>query len=516
MPGDHADPARGDEPLHGGSTETDDFSVASLPSSRAHTRRPTHAPRRRSQFDAGPHERVGRRRRLRRGAVAVGVVLLALVVLLGPALSLALSGALAAARDRIQAAFAPRPLVVSTFTVSAQPITIPAGSAGVGVISISPAQNAPETAYACWPRRDGARSAESTLELAHTANGGQTWQPLALPQAFTGASGCTVQADALTASGILLAVDPGIADAGTTDPGTPSAGCVLPDVYVLHLGETWQRIPLPAELTPECSVHLALAMSAVYLWADAPLVSRGSPSDGLFAWSPDLGASWHTAPTGLGAYNTFTLLGVRAGGRLLAQATRAAPASGAVLLESLDGGDTWAERGPLPGNQPIVVPPGPSAAPLDDASTVEGGWGPLYATSADLAARPGGTAQYQLWTALTPQGPWQRLPAIPVTQPGSDGDGQDAAMLTLGTGPRGGLLVALAAPGDTGDMGNAPARQLWLWDPTRRAWLLGSQGLPPDAFFDGVAYQQDSPTLWLTVIHLGVPPKVDLYTMVVD
>ncbi len=484
-----------DDPTQPTAVEADDFSVTSLAAS---PQRPARGPQRAghsSRADGGLN-RVGR---LRRAGVAVGVVLLALLVLLGPALSLALSGAFAPARDRAQAALDPHPRAVATFPASGSKITIPSGSAGVGALSVSPAAGAPGTAYACWPTRISVQPTSGALHLAYTTDGGLTWRSLAPPTMSGAASGCLVRPDALSPDGLLLAVDDDAA----------SVPCALPALYALRLGGAWRPVPLPTGALPACGFQVALAASAVYLWADTPLMPDTADSRGLFVWSPDLGASWRTSPAGLGNYSAFALLGVHARGQLLAQATHAAPAHGDALLESLDGGDSWVERGALPGTHPVVAALAPTSASSGD------GWGALYATSAEVVSQPGDVIQYQLWATTSPTGPWAKLPAVPSPQPGTGSGGQDGEPLTLGAGPRGGLLIALPVP-DTTQSRNTPQRELWLWDPARRAWLLGAELLPFDAFFDGLEWRGDTPTLWLTLIHLGVPPTVDLYTVALD
>jgi hypothetical protein len=501
MPGDdlapQGDPLRADG-LRADGLEADEFAVSSLVAARSQRQ-----DIRRLRHDSPEMARLDALGRLRRVVVAAGVVLLALLVLVGPTLSVALLGAIATARDHLQAALTPRLPAVATFAATPRAIPAPLGSVGNGAISVSPAALSPDVAYACWPR-PGEQPGGSGLELAYTTNGGLGWQSLAPPSAAGAAGACTVQADALSTTTVLLIVE---------HPGAAGLGCAVPDLYLLRVGGSWRPIPLPAALAPTCNVHLMLAAPAVYFWADSPIVAPSAESRGLPIWSPDLGASWHTDLAGLGGYSAFTLLGIRPGGLLLAQATRAAPQSGDAMLESLDSGDSWAERGVLPGNHLIVAPPGLGETPGDGASG-GGVWGRLYATSAEVVSRPSDPMQYQLWTASAPTGPWHRLPAVPVTHPGSGAGGQDAVMLTLGAGPRGGLLVALPSPAsnDPNSSGNVPPRELWLWDPTQSAWLLCEHLVPHDAFFDGIAWQGDAPTVWVSLIRLDVP-KVELYTM---
>lgn len=387
-------------------------------------------------------------------------------------------------------------------------VHLPPGSSTspISMIHLSPASGRPaeaNTAYVCWVSRGQPELARArSLQVAVTVDGGATWTPLT-PPAQTGGS-CSIQVDSLGATAALLAIFP---------EATAQAPCPLPALFhSANAGLSWRVIPLPPDAQPVCGVQFTLAHGVIYLSADKPLSHNVLSSSsvrsvsGLLLRSTDFGVSWRACDT-MGVATSARVIAVRDSGVTLAEAS-IATGGGQVydaLFESHDYGDAWAEVARLPASQTTVH----ASANPDERS--EGGWGPLYATvTVHPQGKPAGVAILQVWKLSSDHTRWERLPAIPsVLSP--DAPAPDEDTVVVGVGSSGSLIVAAPAP-DVPNQETPSAKYLWLWDATQQQWALDSYRIDSGAYFSDLGWYHNSPTLWITYIHLGIPPHIELFT----
>lgn len=435
-----------------------------------------------------------RRQKLLRGGVALLVVVMAAFVLLGgPDATVSLLGTLR--QPVVAAAQVPLARVPELAAVR-----LPPGAATFATLQVSPAAGGAGGAYACWVTPGVAVDGIDlgTLHVTALDNGAVPWRPLTPPAAA--AARCRVVADTANPGQALLAVY------ARTDS---SGACGLPDVYFTgDGGATWQAAVWPDPNVLICSLHLDLVDGTIYATASGALMSlasRPSGSAGRLIVSADRGQTWWTGDAGMGATSDFTLVGIRPGGRLLAETFDALRPEIGTLWESHDSGRSWRSRGELPGANPQVY------VSRNLAETANGGWGRLYLSAEALRnGTAGGKSSTFLATATLGSG-WSMLPTLPVVP--SDDVTASSGVEGGGVGPGGLLFVTRAMVGSNAH-DFIPQQAVWIWEPKHARWLLSPVGLPANTLVQGTGWSGSAMSLWVTVIHQGIPPTVQIAALV--
>ena len=438
-------------------------------------------------------QRLTRQQKLLRGGVALLAVLAAAFFLLGgPDATTSLVDRL---HQRIVAA-APIPLAhVSRLAA----VRLPPGSATIATLRISPAAGGTGSAYACWVSPGVVVNGIElgVLHLAALDGGSLSWRVLTPPEAS--AARCAVAADTVTPGQALLSI---YAQTGA------SAACTLPSLYFTSdSGASWQAVAWPDPNLLVCAVSSDLVQGRIYAAStDALIAMRDRPAGvhGRLIVSADRGQSWQTADTVVGALSSFELLGIRPGGRLLAQTADQHNAVVSTLWESEDDGVSWRSLGALPGaNAQVYVSQNP-----DD--TANGGWGRLY-LSADADANGAAASQADTFFATGYAGAgWHVIASLPVAPVDAGAEGVGVA--DAGVGPGGLLFVTRAMIGSNAH-DFIPQLAFWIWEPRRGVWLVSPAGLPPNTLIQGESWSGSNMSLWMTIIHQGIPPTVQIATL---
>jgi hypothetical protein len=422
--------------------------------------------------------RLTRSQKLQRGAVVMLAVAVAAFALLGGPQTL---GALlrqpghqvVRAESRVYAA---PPLVH---------IAPPVGAATTPTLSVSPAPGADGAAYSCWvgPETSAPNGTAAQLHVALYNSHTHLWTRLMPPTER--AARCRIMADAVQPGQALLSVYTG-----------QGVSCLPPDLYFTSdTGAAWRRVAWPAQTSSACGLRLQLVGGRIYAQADTPLLTSTSVPGGRarLLTTGDLGATWLSADAGLPSGVAYSVLAVRPGGRLLVETVSGAEPGDATLWQSRDTGASWQSLGRLPGTAPRVY------VSSDPGATDHGGWGRLY-----LSAYHRG--QLILATSY-PGGRWSAVPLPPAD--GSSGGQPAAVSPDTFVGPDGMLLLALPAS-STVQRPFTPAAVLWRWNPREGTWLLAPYLMPANTLTRSSAWTAGSLENWLTVVHPGIPPFVEI------
>ncbi len=439
------------------------------------------------------------RQKLLRGAAISLLVALTLYLLIGgPATT---GATLSRVGDAINAQLhppKPQPTLAERGYIS---IKSPPGANNLSQISIAPAIGRGDSAWACWssPFARHTRSGVWSARAFYTADGGAHWNPLALPQ--TAALGCSVLADGERAESALVLLTQGLATDGA---------CIAPSLYLTaDTGASWTSVPWPrGPAGSACQYQAALQGGAIYLWANNPLVqgiNRYLPPTGRLIVSRDAGQTWALADNGLDDSAGLNIVGFRPGGHILASIANArGSGSSSILMRSDDFGASWSSLGALPGAFPQVF------VSSDSSVTDHDGWGRLYVVARTVAnGLPSVPPTKTLATAYI-GAPWTPIP-LPPLEPGANPDALSSQPLVIGVGPAA-TLEAERGIVEARDAQLSPSSHLWVWNPTRREWLLDPQAVPGNLEMQGAAWRAGDQIVWMTTLQLGVPPVLHIYT----
>lgn len=434
----------------------------------------------------------------RRKLARVAVIALAVVVALG----VGLGGFATAGRAVTALLFPPRPTPV----LSTTPYTLrnlPALAQHLPHVSLAPLVDSASVAYACWvnPYAVASGAPVGQIMIARTANGGASWQPVAIPA--MSAVFCQIITDGASGSGALLIAYP---------PDAADGSCQTPELSY-HPGtyesvttqNNWERVPWPASVPATvCDLQFALEGGAIYAWSENALVLP-TGAGGRLIVTRDGGATWAAADAGMNGANGFQIVGFHSGGGILASVfdVRGPPGS-AALMESNDYGAYWRSLGDLPGAFPTVY--------VSTDPDLPGGWGRLY-----VVARPlvGGAPSFHgapmVATAAHIGGAWTVIPEPPLTTDDSP-TAQDSLPVALGVGPAQSLIVQRGAVGSNDHGQITQAHWLWAWSVSQKRWLRDTDPGPGNVDVIAWSWSHGDQTWWLTALKLGVPPTLLLYT----
>lgn len=433
-----------------------------------------------------------RRQKLLRGGVALLVVVVTAFVLLGgPDATASLVGSLR------------QPVVVAAQVPMARvgalaAIRLPPGSATYATLQLSPAAGSAGGAYACWVAPGtGVGAGGIDLGALHVTvldDGAEPWRAVSPPAAL--AAHCTVVADAANPRQALLAV---YARTGV------NAACALPDLYFTgDGGATWQAAVWPDPNALACTPRVYLVDGRIYATtpaAQVSLMTGATGAAGRLIVSTDQGRSWRVGDTGLGNASGIVLVGIRPGGRLLAETLDARVPQIGTLWESRDDGGSWRSLGKLPGANPEVY------VSQHVADTANGGWGRLYLSAESLSNGVAGGSGNTFFATAYPGTGWSVLPSLPMAPVD---DGSEVVGIASGEVGPGGLLYVTRAMTGTNDHVFTPQRAVWIWEPRRAIWLFSPVGLPANTLVQGASWSGTAMSLWITVIHQGIPPTVQI------
>ncbi len=435
--------------------------------------------------------RLTRRQKVSRGAVALLVVASAVFVLLGgPAATISL---LVSPRQPIAAA-AQIPIAHVNQLV---PVRLPPGAATIATLHVSPAAGGAGGAYACWVAPSvsmvGARGL-GPLRVTVLDARSQPWRGVSPP--VPRVARCGIVADTVNPRQALLSAYT------RTDQ---DAACSLPELYFTgDGGSTWQPVPWPDAHRHVCSVRVTLVDGRIYATSADSLLSSGgqaSSATGRLIVSADRGRSWHAGDGSFGATASVALAGIRTGGRLLAETHDPRKPGVSMLWESRDDGLAWQSLGVLPGaNAQVYISQNP-------ADTATGGWGRLYLAAQSLTNGTTEGSSHTFFAAAYPGSAWSVLPSLPVA-PVLDGS-ESRDIIDGGVGP-GGLLYVTRAMAGSDDHVFTPQRAVWIWDPRQSQWLLSPVELPANTLLQGISWSRAAMDLWITIIHQGIPPTVQI------
>lgn len=440
-----------------------------------------------------------RQKLLRSAAISLLITLTLYLLVGGPA---ATQATLSRVGDALNARLHPpkqQPTLADGGYIS---IKSPPGAYNLPQISIAPAIGHDDSAWACWssPFAEHGNANVWSVQAFYTANGGDRWSPLALPQ--TTALGCSIFADGERAESALVVLTQSLAADGS---------CIAPSLYLTKdTGASWTVVPWPrGPASGACSYYqFALQGGAIYLWANNPLVQTSNPylpPTGRLIVSRNAGRTWTLADNGLDDSAGLNIIGFRPDGHILASiADVHGSGASSILMRSDDYGASWSSLGALPGAFPQVF------VSSDSSVTDHGGWGRLYAVSRTVVnGSPSVPPLLSLATAYIGEG-WTPIP-LPPLEPGANPNAKSSQPLVIGVGPAA-TLEAERGIVEARDAQLSPSSHLWLWSPTQREWLLDPQAVPGNLELQGEAWRAGDQTFWMTTLQLGVPPILQIYT----
>ncbi len=382
-------------------------------------------------------------------------------------------------------------------------VNSPPGANNLQTISLTPASGKVGAAWACWttPPRASQQPGQWIAHGFATTDSGRSWMRLRLPDE-TGQT-CTINSDDANpnAASALYVLGQGPA---------PDGSCTAPKLALTNDGgRTWSRVPWP--LGPSdaaCQYGSELIGGAIYLWSTSPLARATNPylpPTGRILVSRDAGQSWTPADSGLEDANGLAIVGFRRNGHILATiADVHSDGNSSLLMESGDYGASWSNLGRIPGAFPQVY------VSSDLNASDHGGWGRIYAlTHSEVNGSVTIPLQAELETEVIGE-PWQAIPLPPMAA-GTAQDPQSREPLVIGIGPSASLELErgiVEAP--HAQLG--PARRLWLWTPNTGRWFLDPQPLPGNLEIQGAAWVNGDQILWVTILRLGVPPVLEIYS----
>lgn len=382
-------------------------------------------------------------------------------------------------------------------------VNSPPGANNLQTISIAPVSGNAGAAWACWTSPPGADQPTPGAWIAHgfyTTDSGHPWTNVRLPD-VTGQT-CTVEADRdpLSPSALfVLGQNP-----------APDGSCTSPVLLkTRNEGHSWTAVPWP--LGPSdaaCEFGSALIDGVIYLWSTSPLTratNAYTPPTGRILTSHDDGQTWIPADVGLEDANGLDVIGFRRGGNILASiADVHSGGSSSLLMESDDYGSSWRTLGRVPDAFPQVY------VSTDLNATDHGGWGRIYAlTHREINGSVTLPQQPMIETLLIGQ-PWQEIPLPPMVA-GTTPDLQSREPVVVGVGPSAALELERGIVEEPQSQ-LSPARRFWLWTPGASRWFLDPQPLPGNLEFQGAAWVNGSEILWVTILRLGVPPVLQIYS----
>lgn len=432
-------------------------------------------------------QRLTRRQKLLRGAVtSLVVVVTAFFLLGGPG---ATSSLIVGLHEQAAAAPVPMARVAPISTVR-----LPPGSATIATLRISPAANGDE-AYACWVAPSlVANAAAGTLHVAALGGASESWRPVDPP--VPTAVRCGIAADTVYPSKALLSA---------YDRTGSGASCSLPRLYFTgDGGATWTPVNWPRLSQAICSLQVELVAGHIYAaspgWRLA-FDGRTANSNVRLIVSTNLGQSWQAGDAGLNDAPDFKLVGIRQGSELLAQISDQSQPNVSTLWESHDDGTSWISLGRLPGaNAQVYVSQNP-------ADTAHGGWGKLYLSAQTLINGVASGPERTFFATAYPGSGWSMLVGLPMP-PGDTGP-EPIDTADTGVGPNGQFYVMRSMTSSNG-RAFVPQRSLWIWDARKRRWLMSPVGIPENALLQGMNWNGPSMRLWMTIIHPGIPPTVQI------
>ncbi|HEX8982349.1 MAG TPA: hypothetical protein VF792_06250 [Ktedonobacterales bacterium] len=434
-----------------------------------------------------------------RGSTTAMLFILTLYILLGgPALTVSTVNAWGTSLQNWLHPAKPQPTLAERSFIA---VNSPPGANNLQTISITPESGKIGAAWACWTSPPGADQMQWIAHGFATSDSGRSWMRLRLPDE-TGQT-CSIDSDDADPTGAsalyVLGQNP-----------APDGSCTAPKLALTKDGGiTWTRVQWP--LGPSdaaCQYGSELIGGAIYLCSTYPLTRATNPyipPTGRILVSRDAGQSWAPADSGLEDANGLTIVGFRRNGHILATISDVhSGGDSSLLLGSDDYGASWSNLGRVPGAFPQVY------VSSDLNATDHGGWGRIYALT---HTKENGSItiplQPELATEVIGQ-PWQVIPLPPMAA-GTASDSQSREPLVIGVGPGGSLELERGIVEEPQTQ-LSPARRLWLWTPATRRWFLDPQPLPGNLEIQGVAWADGAQILWVTILRLGVPPVLQIYS----
>ena len=384
--------------------------------------------------------------------------------------------------------------------LTASDLPMPEGVQNTLTVKFGPANGPDGFIYSCWTQQMPTSNGISrAFHVALWTSAIQTW--ISLPAPVATASVCSVIPDRESENGVLLAVWP--------LKQTASSTCLLPQLYHSDdAGALWVALPWPLGIQPACSPQFFLAEGRLYVESSTVLL----PSDvllptsaaGFLITTDTRSVSWEPADQGQANDSSFQLVGLRPGGRLLAESFHGLSGGyqSRLLWESSDSGQHWIICALLPGDAPTVT------VSSNPAATDHGGWGYVYVSYVTDGLNSHAALRYGVLD--TPGGRWTSLPL-----PESSGSALSGPMTRLlpdgGEGPLESLIYLRSQ--DATGRALSPLYLPWLWDTDRKAWTLDPMYLPANAIPQGVSWENGAMTLIISVIHQGVEPFLENFSL---
>lgn len=416
-------------------------------------------------------QRLSRGAKLRRAAVVVLAVVLALAVIFGGRLPTPFSffasishaltprqpAALPIPTARALTARPPVPLAASPW----QEIRLPTSHDMVW--SFAPVPSDPSTVYAC---ANSAHFKDNPATLWRSRDAGNHWQQM--PVLFSNDTGCWVQVadDGLGHVSVLV-------EGGSTESFI-GRGCELSALYLSRdNGATWNTLdpgaPFPlVEPNSLCSLTLTPHHLYAFHYYSFQSDSATHVQQQAFLMRSDDGRTWTAADADIGAFNYFGVQFVpeRDDDTLLANVSyQSGDEAGTTLWRSSDAGRHWRSMGKVVGFSELMVSQEPVTTRTTLASRI------LYGLVANRAPEE----LYYMRAIESSDGQhWEKLPPLPVPGAAPDRVGVREALgvaaggklLFLGVDPRAGV----PATGGSYDDATSGEQWLWVWDPLAQRW----------------------------------------------
>jgi hypothetical protein len=447
----------------------------------------------------GTEHRLTLKGKIRRGGLAALPVVVAVFFLLsGP--STAWSW-LTSLRSPFQAQQVPIATPPTLGNLTGSNLPMPGGVQNTLTVKFGPANGPDGFIYSCWTQQIPTSSGISRqFHVALWTRAIHSW--ILLPAPVATASICSVVPDRESENGVLLAIWP--------LRGVSSGSCLLPQLFHSDdAGELWNAVPWPSEIQPACNPQFFLAGGRLYVESSTALLPPDvlSPisAAGFLITTDTRTVSWRPADPGQANDTSFQLVGLRPGGRLLAESMQGAPGTyqSGLLWESIDSGLLWDIAAPLPGEAPAVT------VSSNPAATDHGGWGYVYVTYFTGGIDSQAALGYGMLD--TPGGgSWMTIPL-----PESTGSTLSGPMTGLlpdgGEGPLESLIYLRGQDATSHTL--SPLYLPWLWNTIHKAWTLDPLYLPANAIPQGVSWENGSMTIIISVIHEGVEPSLANFSL---